>query len=299
MGIFKRPPSHCIDMQPHHRSMQTSRKEGVMPITNTMRALRRATGRIDRRIDRRITRPGCARVAITALCLGSMVISGAVLSGCAAGHTTPTAQHYDGGNNGGVTRRTSKKPTTAPPTTTPPTTTPPTTTPPAAVTPATTAPVASMPAGDSLGNMLVPGRPEYVAAQFVTYFAGESWKWGPWGWLPLAKPYMTPAFYATWLAHSQNPTSDAIAQRIYAPIEQYKETEYVYIDQSVLVDGGAATVNTSDVEGVQVTYNLGGETPAGVKEPINPQQPPFVETYLMNKIGGKWYVAGDLPPGNG
>jgi len=293
MGVSKRPLSDCIDMRRHHRSMQTSRKEGVMPITDTMRAPRRT----DRRIDRRIDRPGYARAVVTALCLGGMVLSGAVLSGCAAGHTTPTTQHYDGGNNGGVTRRATTPTSTTPATT--PTTTPPTTTPPAAVTPATTAPVASMPAGDSLGNMLVPGRPEYVAAQFVTYFAGESWKWGPWGWLPLAKPYMTPAFYATWLAHSQNPTSDAIAQRIYAPIEQYKETEYVYIDQSVLVDGGAATVNTSDVEGVQVTYNLGGETPAGVQEPINPQQPPFVETYLMNKIGGKWYVAGDLPPGNG
>ena len=296
MGKCESPPSRCITMQPHQRIMQNSEEEGAMPITTIMRSPRRAK-------PRRLAQPDHARAVIATLCVGSMVLSGAALSGCAAGHTASTAQHYNGGNNGGLGRPvagpTATTPTTPPRTTPSTSATPSTTTPPTSVTPATTAPVAVMPAGDSLGNMAVPGRPEYVAAQFATYFDGQSWKWGPWGWLPLAKPYMAPAFYATWLANSQNPTSDATEQRVFAPIEQYKETEYVYVDQSVLVDGGAATVNTSDVEGVQVTYNLSGETPAGVKEPINPQQKPFVQTYLMNKIGGKWYVAGFLSNGNG
>ena len=281
MGKSESPPSRCIDIQASRVIMQTVRKEGIMSIRRNMRA-----GRTQR-----------ARAAIVAICVGGMVVSGAVLSGCASGHSAPAAQRYNSGNNGGRPKKPSSVSTPATSTITPPTAPP--TTPPAAVTPATTAPVASMPAGDSLGNMLVPGRPEYVAAQFTTYFDGESWKWGPWGWLPRAKPYMAPAFYAIWLAHSKNPTSDAIEQRLFATIEQYKETEYVYVDQSVLVDNGAATVDTSDVEGVQVTYNLGGETAAGIKEPINPQQQPFVETYLMNKINGTWYVAGTLSNGNG
>jgi len=237
--------------------------------------------------------------------LAAIFIGGLVLAGCST-HTTPTAQRYDGGNNGGrshVTTPTSPSTTpstTTPSTTAPPTTSPPTTTPPATQpTPTTTAPAASMPKGDSLGNMAIPGRPEYVAAQFTRYFDGESWTWGPWGWLSRAKPYMSPSFYATWLAHSTNPTSNAEETATYATYEKYKETEYVSVDESVLVDNGAATVNTSDVETDQVTYNLGGETAAGVKEPINPTQAPFVETYMMTKINGTWYVSGTASNGNG
>lgn len=157
-----------------------------------------------------------------------------------------------------------------------------------------------MPQGDSLGNMYIPGRPEYVAAQYTKYNAGYSWKWGPSGWLTLAKPYMAPSYYATLLAGSKTPSAQEEANHFYAPIEKYKETEYVQIDKSVLVDNGAATVDKGALTEVdQVNYQLGQETLAGVKEPIGPDITVYTVTYMMSKINGKWYVSGYASNGSG
>ncbi|MHB8318086.1 MAG: hypothetical protein ACYDEP_02470 [Acidimicrobiales bacterium] len=145
--------------------------------------------------------------------------------------------------------------------------------------------------------MAVPSKPEWVAAQYVRYTGGYSWKWGEWGWLPLAKPYMSPAYYATWLANSQKPPNPA-AVALYAKIAKYQETEYVHIVSSLLIDNGAAVVNKSNTVGDQVVYLLSGETPSGVKEPIPSQEQPLVSTYMMSKINGKWYVSKSISNGS-
>ena len=239
------------------------------------------------------------------LLLGALALGGLVLAGCSSSPTAST-KSYNGGNNGGrphapspsggslsggslsgtpVSSSSTTTATPAPATTGPP---------------ATTAPVAVMPQGDSLGNMYIPGRPEYVAAQYTKYNGGYSWKWGPSGWLTLAKPYMAPSYYATLLAGSKTPSAQEEANHFYAPIEKYKETEYVQIDKSVLVDNGAATVDKGALTEVdQVNYQLGQETLAGVKEPIGPDITVYTVTYMMSKINGKWYVSGYASNGSG
>ena len=246
------------------------------------------------------SKPERARLLGARPLLGALALGGLVLAGCSSSPTAST-KSYNGGNNGGHPHAPSPSggslsgtPVSSSSTTT--TTLATATTGP----PATTAPVAVMPQGDSLGNMYIPGRPEYVAAQYTKYNAGYSWKWGPSGWLTLAKPYMAPSYYATLLAGSKTPSAQEEANHFYAPIEKYKETEYVQIDESVLVDNGAATVDKGALTEVdQVNYQLGQETLAGVKEPIGPDITVYTVTYMMSKINGEWYVSGYASNGSG
>ncbi|MDA8183857.1 MAG: hypothetical protein M0010_17450 [Actinomycetota bacterium] len=142
----------------------------------------------------------------------------------------------------------------------------------------------------------VRGTAPWVAAQYVSASNAVSWTWStPAQDLYDARPYMTPAYYRLLdgveqkaLAHGETPQTAAYWRQLRAD----KDGTYVRIDFSYTITEAGVTPTSQTV---RVAFWL-GQVVGGVAEPVNTQDVPTIEDLSMQRVGGRWEVAGVQPP---
>ena len=148
-----------------------------------------------------------------------------------------------------------------------------------------------------------PGRPwtvrgtaPWVAAQYVTASNAVSWTWTtPAQDLYDARPYMAPAYYRLLdnveqkaIAHGETPETATYWHDLHVR----KDGTYVRIDFAYTITEAGVTPTSQTV---RVAFWL-GQVVGGVAEPVNTQDVPTIEDLSMQRVGGRWEVAGVQPP---
>ena len=142
----------------------------------------------------------------------------------------------------------------------------------------------------------VRGSAPWVAAQWISAMNTVSWTWTtPAQYLYDARAYMTPAYYHLLDGYEQKAIRDGGAPGDNAYWHEQKARHdgvYAEIDFAYTITEAGVTP-TSQAVRVAFWY---GQVIGGVTEPVNTEHVATIEDLSMERLHGRWAVAGVQPP---